>query len=78
MAEGVQEDKLNNILYVEGLSSVTRSEELNEIFQVFEGFVEVRHFKHKKVAFVEYSTVQEAAFAMQQRNNLTITELNGE
>lgn len=37
----------NNILYVEGLSKVTQTVVLNDIFRPYSGFKEVRHFPEK-------------------------------
>lgn len=63
MFKQMDEDK-NNILFIEGLSTSTKTEDLNRLFGQFKGFHEVRHFKHKCYAFVEYEGVHDAGRAL--------------
>jgi hypothetical protein len=51
---GVLESEANNVLFVEGLSRVTQTNVLNNLFQTYPGFREIRHIAEKNVAFVEF------------------------
>lgn len=72
----MDEDK-NNILFVEGLSTATKQEELVKIFSAFKGFADVRHFKHKCYAFVEYEGVHDASRALAETKDLAINDPDG-
>ena len=68
----------NNTLFIEGLSKVTQTSYLNELFMNMQGFKEVRHVVEKQVAFVEFEDDGQAASAMQKLNGFAVKEQNGE
>ena len=61
-----QPSGINKILFIEKVPKRVRIEELNAIFQEFHGFMEVRHYPEKGVAFVEFLTDDLAAQALSQ------------
>ena len=69
---------MNKILFVEGLSLVTKTAILEDVFQKFQGYKEVRHIHEKKVAFVEFDNEDFSTMAMSNVNGYQISEANGE
>jgi len=63
----------NKILFVEKLPSYIDLDILNEIFQTYVGFVEVRLISQRGVAFVEFQEDYNAAVALNELNNKPIT-----
>ena len=73
-----KQGEMNKTLFVEGLSRVTQPAVLNELFSRYPGFIEVRPFPEKQVAFVEYDHEEDAAMALQMLDGYVIRENNGE
>ena len=68
----------NNTIFVEGLSKVTKTQVLTDLFKNIPGCKDVRHIPEKQVAFVEFENDNQAGAAIQALNNYTIKESNGE
>ena len=58
MPSAADTNELNHVLFVEGLSKVTPTLVLNNLFEKHAGFKEVRHIVERQVAFVEFETEQ--------------------
>lgn len=54
----------NNKLFVEDISSDVTHEMLTEVFSLYAGFLDVRYFKEKGLAFVEYDQDIQAGQAL--------------
>lgn len=61
-----QQSGVNKILFIEKVPKRVSTNELNAIFQTFHGFMEVRHYPEKGVAFVEFLTDDLAASSLSQ------------
>lgn len=72
------ETESNNIIFVEGLSKVSKTQNLIDLFSRYSGYVEVRHISEKQVAFIEFNNDENAAVAMSEMNGYAIKESNGE
>ena len=58
-------EESNSTLFIEGLSKVTPTALLNDLFVNLPGFKEVRHINEKQVAFVEFESEDLSAGALQ-------------
>lgn len=61
-----QPSGINKILFIEKVPKNVRIDQFNVIFSEFHGFMEVRHYPEKGVAFVEFLTDDLAASALKQ------------
>ena len=65
-------------MYVEKLPKTVRAESIIEIFQIFEGFLEVRHIPEKGVAFVDFSNDDLAAVCLSEVKEQNLLVFQGE
>ena len=77
-AKGSLDVESNNILFIEGLSPVTSSSQLNELFTSFPGFKETRHIVEKMVAFVEFDDDHNSSAALSSLDGFSFKEKNGD
>ena len=55
-----QDNESNNILFISDLPRDIEHDQLLKIFSNYPGFREIRQAKHSGVAFIEYSTIEQA------------------
>lgn len=63
---------------VEGLSKITQTNLLQNLFERYPGFKDVNHIVPKQVAFIEFETDDFATSAMMAMNGYSFKESDGE